>query len=157
MWGMRSWALGLALICRVVIAAPEDEPGVWALHQQGGIPVAATQAEAGEQLGLLCPPDRDDCAFYLKPGWACEVGKPLLVRLEGEQGILRLGPQCAETALGPVALFGEDLAGFVRGSPAIAVSLVSPGKERVTLRFSNQGAAAAIEQARLARAARPAG
>lgn len=143
-----------AITCAAVQAGPVEPVGQWSLRQEGAI-AAWTPADTGEQLGLLCPPDRDDCVFYLKPGWACEVGKPLLVRLEGEQGILRLGPVCTDTALGPVAVFAEDLAAFVRGSPAIEVSLVSPARERLVLRFANAGAAAALVRAQEARAGRP--
>lgn len=149
-------AAGLVVLAAAAQADSPDAISQWTLQQESAFDAAFTQLDTGERLGLLCLPDQADCRWFVAPGWACEDGKPTLVRLEGEQGILRLGGQCAVTALGPVVLFDVDLAGFVRGSPAIEASLVSPAKERVTLRFGNVGAAKAIEQAREAQAARPA-
>lgn len=132
---------------------PEAE-GQWWVWQEGDANAAFTRLGTGERLGMLCAPGVDDCAAFLAPGWACEVGKPLLVRVEGEAGILRLGGDCRATALGPVVVFGNDLAQFLRGSPSIEVSLVSPAKERVTLRFSNEGAARAMARVQAAHAER---
>lgn len=143
----------LFLLPGLALAEPSMEAGQWTVVAEGPLAAAVTQAEGGERLGLLCLPDQDDCRWFLKPAWTCEDGKPLLLRLEGEQGILRLGGNCTATPLGPVVLLDNDLATFVRGSPSIEVSLVSPARERVTLRFGNHGAAAAIEKARQGHAA----